>query len=273
MEDKGVIAKIKPVVGEFVRRCTKFVTLRTKLIKCRLWAQEPSNIFDIPIIINNYNQYDFLLRLIASLEKRGYRNIHILDNASTYPPLMEYYKHTPYKVYHLGANLGYTAFWLSGIYKQFLNQYFVYTDPDLEISEECPDDFMQRFYDLLQRHRLSSKVGFGLRIDDLPDHYPHKEKVINWESVFWEEEVEPGVYLAPIDTTFALYRPFTKNTRDKLDNILRTGFPYTMRHLPWYSNPDNQTENEAYYTKSTQSETHWGGKIDKNVRTAVDKKR
>ena len=47
---------------------------------------------EIPIIINNFNRLDTLQKLIASLEIRGYRNIYIIDNLSTYPPLLDYYK-------------------------------------------------------------------------------------------------------------------------------------------------------------------------------------
>lgn len=236
---------------------------RIRLIKGQLWAKKPTNPkTDIPIIINNFNQYDFLLRLITSLEKRGYSNIHIIDNASTYPPLLEYYRHTPYKVYKLGKNLGFKAFWKSGIYKKFLNSYFVYTDPDLEIVEECPDDFMQHFYDLLQKYPLAAKIGFSLKIDDIPAYYPSKENVRNWESAFWIKEVEPGLFRAPIDTTFALYRPYTRYTGENwVDMAYRTAFPYMARHLPWYSDPGNLSENEIFYSETCRTKTHWGGKL------------
>lgn len=41
----------------------------------------------IPIIINNFNRLHYLTQLIDSLEKRGVKNIHILDNNSTYVTL------------------------------------------------------------------------------------------------------------------------------------------------------------------------------------------
>ena len=41
----------------------------------------------IPIIINNYNHYTYLRDLIGCLERRGYRNLYIIDNHSTYCPL------------------------------------------------------------------------------------------------------------------------------------------------------------------------------------------
>ena len=46
---------------------------------------------NIPIIINNRNRLTYMKMLISSLEKRGYNNIYIIDNDSTYPPLLDYY--------------------------------------------------------------------------------------------------------------------------------------------------------------------------------------
>lgn len=258
--------KIKQAIRPYYKKTIKEISPRIKYVREKLFGKQPDDFFNIPIIINNYNQYDYLIRLIKSLEDRGYRNIHILDNESSYPPLLEFYKKCKYPVYLLKKNLGYLAFWISGIYKMFFNQYFVYTDPDVVLCEECPADFMERFYKLLKRHPLACKAGFSLKIDDLPAHYPNREKVIDWESQFWEKEIEPGVYRAPIDTTFALYRPFTKNTRDILDKMMRTGFPYQVRHMPWYVDPSHLTENEYFYaniiqTNSEQAKTHWSEQI------------
>lgn len=103
----------------------------------------------------------------------------------------------------------------------------------------------------MKRHPLSPKVGFSLRIDDIPDHFELKDKVINWESQFWEKEVEPGIYDAPIDTTFALYRPYTKY-RPRflfLEHHLRVSYPYSMHHLPWYVDKNNLSENEKFYVE------------------------
>lgn len=53
----------------------------------------PSSIKDgkeVPIIINNFNRLTTLRLLIEALNKRGYDNIYIIDNASTYPPLRKF---------------------------------------------------------------------------------------------------------------------------------------------------------------------------------------
>lgn len=211
----------------------------------------------IPIIINNFNRLTFLTRLISSLESRGYHNIYIIDNQSTYPPLLEYYKTCPYKVFRLEENLGYRAIWKCYIYNLFKRSFYVYTDSDIEIDEHCPEDFMKVFMDALKKYPKCMKVGFGLRIDDLPEHYKDREKVIRHESQFWEKPVDGLFYDAQIDTTFALYRPFCYGHSDGRHFMLRSGAPYLAKHSPWYVDSGNLSAEEAYYIDSCSQSTHW----------------
>lgn len=220
----------------------------------------PSKINDyrnIPIIINNRNRLTFLLLLISSLEKRGYKKIYIIDNDSTYPPLLEYYKQTKNKVFYLNKNLGYLALWKSNVYKFFFRDFYVYTDPDMVPVEECPDDFLDYFLRILKKHKFAKKVGFSLKIDDLPDHYKNKEKVMSWELNFFNHKTPDGLYKAPIDTTFALYRPWAKGGSNDSHLTLRTPFPYEARHLPWYQNSSDLSEEEIYYIEHANQSTFW----------------
>lgn len=261
MNRKDIIKYFKGLIFPYYRPTRKFFEFRLIYIICKLRKIRPADPFSIPIIINNFNQLDYLLRLIKSLETRGYKNIHILDNASSFPPLLEYYKQCPYPVYHLGDNYGYLALWKSGMFKKFRNQFFVYTDPDVEIIEDCPKDFMEYFYKIMLKYPLTPKVGFSLKIDDLPDYYPNKTEVISFEKRYWERQLDKGLFDAPIDTTFALYRPFTTPTHHAEDHMIRTDFPYQLRHLPWYVDPDNMSENEMFYAKIRKAPTFWSDKI------------
>lgn len=214
----------------------------------------------IPIIINNFNRLDSLKRLIESLETRGYRNIYILDNDSTYPPLLEYYETTPYEVIYLNKNVGFLALWKTDVYKRFRSQYYVYTDSDVVLDAQCPEDFMHVFLSALQRHPACMKIGFGIRIDDLPDTYKEKESVIAWESQYWKDRVDDILFKARVDTTFALYHPFCKGGSSP-HLVFRTDFPYVIQHLPWYQDTDNLTEEERYYIAHSKKVTFWTGRL------------
>lgn len=252
---------IKRLVPKSFRRIYNVVRCRISMILSRIaytfLGHDTQDCKSIPIVINNFNRLDYLTQLIGSLEKRGYHNIYIIDNDSTYPPLLEYYKNCPYKVFMLGRNVGFKAIWETGIYKQFRKSWYVYTDSDLLIDENCPDDFMEKFMNILKKYKNAQKAGFGLRIDNLPDHFKNKELVLEHERSFWEKETDPGVYEASIDTTFALYRPFCGGAADDYMENYRTGFPYVMHHLPWYVDSAAMTDEELYYVNNIKQSTHW----------------
>lgn len=214
---------------------------------------------DIPIIINNFNRLTTLHQLIEALENRGYSNIYIIDNASTYPPLLDYYKQCPYKIFQLKENLGFKALWKSGLNKQLCKDYFVYTDSDVVPAPYCPDDFLDYFLVQLKRHPFARKVGFSLRIDNLPDCYAHKEEVILTEKTYYTH-LKDGLYRAPIDTTFALYRPRIGLSRSRSVEAYRTAYPYQAEHLPWYTDSSSLSEEEQYYIDHCRHITSWTSK-------------
>jgi hypothetical protein len=198
--------------------------------------------YSIPIIINNFNKLDSLKKLLHGLQSRGYYNIIVLDNKSTFPPLLDFYSKSDIEVIFLNENYGFRALWQSGIYERFKKNYFVYTDPDLEIINECPKNFLSHFKTQLTKNKLCSKVGFSLKIDDLPDASPFKEEVLIWETKYYSKPtVDKLFFRAPIDTTFALYKPYSfKHIRSPHAKIFRSAFPYQIRHLPWYITKDNR---------------------------------
>jgi glycosyltransferase involved in cell wall biosynthesis len=221
-----------------------------------------NNLFSktIPIIINNRNRYTFLKKLIDSLKARGYYNIYIIDNASTYQPLLEYYKKLDYKIYYLTSNTGFCALWDTVIFEDFKDQYYVYTDSDLELPESCPDDFLCWLMFLLSRYNNIDKAGLGLKIDDLPTYYQLKDKVVQWESSLIQQsrQIEKNVFKASVDTTFALYRP-NKFGPAQFLQCIRTYGKYQISHLPWYTNLDDLNEEESFYINNahTTNYAYW----------------
>ncbi|MDH3347174.1 MAG: glycosyltransferase [Desulfobulbaceae bacterium] len=240
-----------------------FAMLNAKEKFIRFWLEKKATkevrekgVYDIPIVINNFNRYNAMVKLIDWLRNAGHKNIIILDNQSTYPPLLEYYRQNTFcTVIHLGANLGHKALWKSGVYKKIRNGYFCYTDPDLVPVAECPENLVSHLFELLCRYPNVVKVGSGLRISDIPDHYEHKDRVVVWESRYWQNPVEENVYNADLDTTFAIYRPRTlHNTHFP---ALRTGEPYVMHHTPWYEDVDRLTEEELFYRNKSSGISWW----------------
>jgi hypothetical protein len=221
----------------------------------------PSRINDykkIPIIINNFNRLETLKQLIGSLEIRGYYNIYIIDNLSTYPPLLDYYGICPYTVIRLDKNVGMEALWRTDICKKLRNDFFVYTDSDIVPIEECPADFMLFFLETLKKYKLARKVGFSLKIDDLPDYYTLKDEVINHEKQYFELKRDDLLYWAPIDTTFALYRPRGLRRHGNYSiEMYRTAYPYMARHIPWYVDSNNPDEENRYFLENSKTQTCW----------------
>ncbi len=224
----------------------------------RLFVKNYDN-FDfhkIPIIINNYNRLEYPMQLIASLERMGYGNIYIIDNKSTYAPLLEYYKTCPYTVFRLDRNVGHLSLWKTGIYRRFRNQWFIYTDSDIVPGKECPEDFARRLYDIAQKYH-AIKVGFALHTDDLPDCFDKKRTVIDWERKYWRTPLEPDVYDAEIDTTFALYRPNTRRRAIDRGLNIRVAGPLTAHHMPWYIDSRNLSDEERNYIASCSDVASW----------------
>ena len=177
----------------------------------------------VPVIVISRDRLDCLRQLIDWLETAdGVGPIHIVDNASTWPPLLEYLERSPHTVHRLEVNLGHHSPWVTGLVAQLSEAPFVVTDPDVVPDPACPLDALARFGEILERHPHFDKVGFGLRIDDLPDSFAHRDAVTRWEQQFWTAELEPGVFKAEIDTTFALYRAGRDH---KKYNALRNRLP------------------------------------------------
>jgi len=200
---------------------------------------------DLPVFINCRDRVTDLKKLVAWLKGVGVKKIALVDNDSTYPQLLEFYQASGCQVLPLGFNHGHKAPWESmavGILAK--DSFYVVTDPDIIPDKSCPRDALDYFHDILQKYKEFMKVGFSLKIDDLPDHYQLKKTVINWESQFWKKELEPNLYIADIDTTFALYRP---NTWYFLENSLRTGYPYMARHTAWYQDNKCPSAEDQYY--------------------------
>jgi hypothetical protein len=140
------------------------------------------------------------------------------------------------------------------------------------LSKECDADVLCRMLFLLKRYPSIDRIGLGLRTDDLPDHYQFKQRVIEWEKIILKgaKEIENNVFVAPVDTTFALYRRNKKGPAGFIPSV-RVQTNNMIQHLPWYIDMHNLSEEESYYLKhaNTKNYTHWTAEAKELVNSSI----
>lgn len=249
----------------YIRICFYFYKLFGKTHRALTLAESK----EIPIIITSFNQLEYLKKLIDFLLSKGFLNIVVIDNNSTYKPLLDYFNEIQSKVtiHKLQKNYGHLVFWKRyDLFVKYGNGYYVVTDPDIVPLADCPDDFLLKFQSILSANKKRMKVGFGLEIKDIPLSNPNREKVIQWEKKFWEKKISEGVFDADIDTTFALYKPYYHRKNKKFKTALRTDYPYVAIHGGWYIDINKLSEEQLYYFETANNSSSW--KIDQTGKIA-----
>jgi hypothetical protein len=217
--------------------------------------------WQVPIIINSFNRLGSLRRLTGWLLRAGYVNLHIIDNASTYPPLLSYLTSLEQSgqatVTRLAENAGPLAVWRQNLLDRLgIETEYVYTDPDVVPIEACPRDLVGVLQSVLDDNPDVAAAGVGLRVDDLPDAYGHKGQAIAWERQFWLTPAASGLFHAPIDTTLALYRP--RGGHSGGSPTIRTGWPYLAAHEGWYLNHAAPSDEDLFYNRTVAPGiSHW----------------
>lgn len=209
------------------------------------------------VFIISYNRLTPLKNMCEFLAGAGCEPI-IIDNASTYQPLLDWFKDCPYDVIRMKENRGHQVAWHNGQMQFTDDRYYIVTDHDLDLSG-VPLDFCDKLMKGLELFPQVIKSGLSLEINDLPKNSYTKE-VYDWEVKFWQTEKKHGFYLSDIDTTFAMYdrkRNFGHLPNNRFFSAVRADRPYTARHLPWYLEALN--EEERYYLEHTT--TYWATKF------------
>lgn len=234
----------------------------------------------IPCLIPAFNNPTYLRHTVSRLSRYGGLKLFILDNASSYGPALEFYAeveaglHGAARVLQLGCNAGPRAAWRS---LDDMPQFFCITDPDLEFNPELPADFIGHLVDLTETFRIG-KAGFALSLADrdlmLRGTFRHSE---GWMTI-WDAEAkhwrvplpdDPAIgeplYLATIDTTFALYNKRYFDADHPWDAI-RVAGRYACRHLPWYVDNGLPAAEEAFYRAATEFSYYLGDRPAAQVR-------
>lgn len=209
----------------------------------------------VPVYINNRDRLTTTKTLVDWCLSAGTRRIVILDNESSYRPLLVYYDNLPsgVEVQLFGQNCGPWAFWHKGLHLLQSTPYVV-SDSDVVPTEGCPKDLIRVLNALLNERPQSGKVGVGLKIDDVPGD---RNEMNGWyrhiEARYWTRRYSEKAFFAGVDTTFALYGPSSDGRIGKRHHHhtnLRTDSPYLFRHMPWYATLPLSDEEHHYRAHS-----------------------
>jgi hypothetical protein len=210
---------------------------------------------DVPVYICTYNRFSCTKKLIDWLLDAGTKRIVIVDNQSTYQPLLEYFKVLPTSVelHSMEMNVGPWNSW------EWANKDsktpFIFTDSDVVPADCCPKDLIAKCLKTFNENPSGGiphcgKVGPGLRLDNVPEenllkpNYHGGNNLKDHEAGFWLYRLNEYCFSSMIDTTFALYAPnyvFTLHWAN-----IRLDKPYVVEHKPWYSRSP-YSEEELYY--------------------------
>lgn len=207
----------------------------------------------VTVIINNRNLLTWPKAMIKKIQNfDSLAEIIIIDNDSSYLPTLDWYKTLPHKVIKL-PNIGHKAPWIHEVNNQIRTEFYVVTDPDLDLSN-VPNDCLTHLAMCLCRFKEYGKIGLSLDISAIPLDSAYYNHVNTFEKSYWDSPLISNlIRQAPIDTTFAIYNKKLLNTYKKCG--ARTDKPYTARHLPW--DLTEHDEEFSYYLKHANSSSSY----------------
>ena len=196
-----------------------------------------------PIYLTNMNRLSTTKKMVEDLfTLNGNSDITIIDNASTYPSLLEWYKYIEkdIKIIRHVENKGPWSFFYSGIYSNIQSEYYIYSDADLELNPNMPKNWQEIMFSYLEKYKR--KASLALKISDLPEN-DLKATILNHQSICWYPTEEENVYTGVTDMTFSMDR---KDKGYRYESVRLAG-DFECKHIPWYTNINNPSEEEKYY--------------------------
>lgn len=189
----------------------------------------------IPIYIIAYNQFTYIRNMVYQCLPLTDK-IYIIDNASTYQPLLDWYKNELPKLKNIEL-IRHPENGGSRVYQKYIHLFpdeYVITDPDLLFNPKMPNDVINILSNIRKKFNVKV-VGLALDISDRSNFTNakfHAKSIYEWESAFWKNKVnyeQEEIYIAKIATTFALH---SKSNNSKTN--LRVAGRFTCKHIPWY---------------------------------------
>lgn len=196
----------------------------------------------------------------------------IIDMGSTYRPMIKHLSKLEkdgtkiYRESRIGSSseLNKINISIQDYFRTHPASNYIVTDPDIYL-DNIRADILEVYAYLLGTLPDINVVGPMLRIDDIPDYYPLKTRLLR-NSKHRKFHSSPrytisynGVQIkyifAKIDTTFGMFRAGTQWRR--LQEGIRTFVPYSAKHLDWYINPENMPRDQRYYMQNASRVAHW----------------
>lgn len=187
----------------------------------------------VTVVINNRDLVSWPREMVSRIEQYAdLACIIIVDNQSTFPPLLDWYRDLPHRVIRLDANVGHQAPFSKRVLDEVPTEDFVVTDPDLGLLG-TPDDTLTRLRRHLHARPELGKVGLSLDWRTVPPQSRYYSHCRSYERHLWRSPRVGwrGLRRASVDTTFAIYNKRI-NPRYFIGGA-RTSPPYTARHYPW----------------------------------------
>ena len=214
-------------------------------------VENSDSCFEIPIFINNRDRVGCLSKLLDWLLESGYRRIFILDQDSTYPPLLEFYetfrRDQRVHVFRM-ENWGFRAIWRSQILEQLnIQTPYVYTDSD--ILPICEKNIVQELLRTMKKYPLIKKVAPRINVDQITTLNATSIQLIEAEKFDLNRQIAPNEFFLPSDTTFAVYHD--ARYYNLIYSIIRSDIQ--ILHLPWSYDVANLPEDEKYYIEHSNS--------------------
>jgi hypothetical protein len=213
----------------------------------------------VPVFIISFNRLECLRRLVRWLETAELAEPIIIDNGSTYGPLLDWFEsmRATISIHRLDDNYGPYRVWEERLFENRTSPsqpFYVVTDPDVLPTEDCPRDAIPILIDTWRGVRCP-KVGLSLRLEGIPDTLPTSQAVRGWERTLQGEVVRSGVaaeralppyFSSLLDTTFQV------NHRECVPVSwgspgIRLAPPYQADHLGWQIDPLRLSEEDKFY--------------------------
>jgi len=229
----------------------------------------------VPLYVPTFNNPTYTRNFLNQVDGLNFSRIIILDNKSTYQPMIDLLAQidSKYEVIRLEENYGPHYILRNPDYYKTLPDIFSLSDPDVEFPKNISENFQEEMINVGIKYRVC-KVVFAIEV---PSENEFLELVVNldgklrnmheWEQQFWQNQIDKTstgdpIFQTTLDTQFAIYNKefFSPEERYK---ALRIGGKFTSKHLGFYKESIVPKEESDFY-RSVSKFAYYIGNFDEN---------